>query len=103
MIKTDFEDYKLILNNNGNYGGFNGIFKKDELLLKIKNYENISKAKGIILDIQINEKMPLPVISKITLTLHDMLDINADLIFGSCTNSDLRYDEILCKILISGL
>ena len=39
MIKTDFEDYKLILNNNGNYGGFNGIFKKDELLLKIKNYE----------------------------------------------------------------
>lgn len=47
--------------------------------------------------------MPLPVISKITLTLHDMLDINADLIFGSCTNNDLRDDEILCKILISGL
>jgi len=105
-IDLDYADYKTINAHKGFTVGFNSDIipinnLEVELLQRFKKY--LAKAKGVLIKYTISEDENLLEISAIMEKLNNIVDNDAEIIFGTETDNNLKIEEYRFYILITGL
>jgi len=105
-IDLDYTDYKTINAHKGFTIGFNSdiLLINDlevELLQRFKKH--LAKAKGVLIKYTISEDKNLLDISVVMEKLNNIIDNNAEIIFGTETDNNLKIEECRFHILITGL
>ncbi|QKF73216.1 cell division protein FtsZ [Aliarcobacter faecis] len=110
-INTDFADVKTIMKHKGialmGIGKGKGENSVQDALDNAINSPLLDKvplegAKGILIHFSMSPNITLFAISSVMSTIHDKLDQNADIIFGTTTDKTLENDEIKVTIIATG-
>ena len=110
-INTDFADVKTIMKHKGialmGIGKGKGENSVQDALDNAINSPLLDKvplegAKGILIHFSMSPNITLFAISNVMSTIHDKLDQNADIIFGTTTDKTLEHDEIKVTIIATG-
>lgn len=110
-INTDFADVKTIMQHKGM--ALMGIGRakgedaaqralEDAIESPLLDKMSLSGAKGILIHFNINPNVSMFAISDIMTRIHDTIDGNAEIIFGTTTNSELDTDEVKITIVATG-
>lgn len=110
-INTDFADVKTIMKHRGvalmGIGKAKGENSAQRALEDAINSPLLDKvplegAKGILIHFNMSPEITLFAISEVMNTIHDKLEQNADIIFGTTTDKTLDKDEIKVTIIATG-
>lgn len=110
-INTDFADVKTIMKHRGvalmGIGKAKGENSAQRALEDAINSPLLDKvplegAKGILIHFNMSPEITLFAISEVMNTIHDKLEQNADIIFGTTTDKTLEKDEIKVTIIATG-
>ncbi len=63
---------------------------------------SLSGAKGILIHFNIHPQVSLFAINNVMGSIHDNIDSNAEIIFGTTTDSTLQTDEVKITIVATG-
>jgi len=110
-INVDFNDVRTIMQNRGT--ALMGIGKgrgenaaQDAMTNAIKSplldEVSLTNAKGIMIHWTFNKNLSLFAITDIMRNIHNTIDTNADIIFGTTTDDSLAVDEVKITIIATG-
>jgi len=110
-INTDFADVKTIMQHKGM--ALMGIGRAKGEGAAIQALENaidsplldkmsLSGAKGILIHFNINPQVSLFAINNVMGRIHETIDSNAEVIFGTTTDPSLEKDEVKITIVATG-
>jgi cell division protein FtsZ len=110
-INTDFADVKTIMQHKGM--ALMGIGKAKGETAAQRALENaidsplldkvsLSGAKGILIHFNIHPQVSLFAINDVMSKIHDTIDSNAEIIFGTTSDSTLETDEVKITIVATG-
>ena len=110
-INVDFNDVRTIMQNRGT--ALMGIGKgrgenaaQDAMANAIKSplldEVSLTNAKGIMIHWTFNKNLSLFAITDIMRNIHNTIDTNADIIFGTTTDDSLAVDEVKITIIATG-
>ncbi len=110
-INTDFADVKTIMQHRGMALMGIGKAKGDDAALKALNNAiesplldkmSLAGAKGILIHFNIHPQVSLFAINNVMGTIHNTIDSNAEIIFGTTSDSSLEKDEVKITIVATG-
>ncbi|AXX87358.1 cell division protein FtsZ [Malaciobacter marinus] len=110
-INTDFADVKTIMQHKGMALMGIGRAKGDDAALRaledaidspLLDKVSLSGAKGILIHFNIHPQVSLFAINNVMGSIHDNIDSNAEIIFGTTTDSTLQTDEVKITIVATG-
>ena len=110
-INTDFADVKTIMQHKGMALMGIGRAKGDDSAKRalenaidspLLDKMPLTGAKGLLIHFNVNPNVSMFAISDIMNTIHDTIDSNAEVIFGTSTNEDLDVDEVKITIVATG-
>lgn len=110
-INTDFADVKTIMKHKGvalmgigKAKGENSALRalEDAINSPLLDKVPLEGAKGILIHFNMSPNITLFAISDVMGMIHDKLDSNADIIFGTTTDKTLEPDEIKITIIATG-
>jgi cell division protein FtsZ len=110
-INTDFADVKTIMKHRGMALMGIGRAKGDDAAQKaledaidspLLDKMSLSGAKGILIHFNTNPNVSMFAISDIMSRIHDTIDGNAEVIFGTTTSDELEKDEVKITIVATG-
>ena len=110
-INTDFADVKTIMQHKGM--ALMGIGRAKGEGAAVQALENaidsplldkmsLSGAKGILIHFNINPQVSLFAINNVMSRIHETIDSNAEVIFGTTTDPSLEKDEVKITIVATG-
>ncbi|MFV0563875.1 cell division protein FtsZ [Malaciobacter mytili] len=110
-INTDFADVKTIMQHKGM--ALMGIGKakgedaaqralEDAIDSPLLDKVSLSGAKGILIHFNIHPQVSLFAINNVMGSIHDNIDSNAEIIFGTTSDSTLEKDEVKITIVATG-
>lgn len=110
-INTDFADVQTIMQHRGM--ALMGIGKakgenaaqralEDAIDSPLLDKVSLGGAKGILIHFNINPQVSLFAINDIMSRIHDTIDSNAEIIFGTTTDKSLEVDEVKITIVATG-
>ncbi len=110
-INTDFADVKTIMQHRGM--ALMGIGKakgedaaqralEDAIESPLLDKVSLGGAKGILIHFNIHPQVSLFTINNVMGTIHDTIDNNAEVIFGTTSDSTLEKDEVKITIVATG-
>jgi cell division protein FtsZ len=112
-IHLSFDDFKKIMSHGevvfsgiGEYVHENNNSLEEAIKLSLQDisldYSEINKALGILMHFEIHPDFPLVAIAEGLEIIYDNADENADIIWGTTTNSAVSENYVKVRILISG-
>jgi len=112
-IHLSFDDFKKIMSYGealfsgiGEYTHENNNPLEEAIKLSLQDasldYNAINKALGILMHFEIHPDFPLVPISEGLEIIYDNVDENADIIWGTTTNSAVSENYVKVSVLISG-
>ncbi|WP_404317751.1 cell division protein FtsZ [Malaciobacter canalis] len=110
-INTDFADVKTIMQHKGMALMGIGRAKGEDAALRaledaidspLLDKVSLSGAKGILIHFNIHPQVSLFAINNVMGSIHDNIDSNAEIIFGTTTDSTLQTDEVKITIVATG-
>ncbi|NOR56268.1 MAG: cell division protein FtsZ [Sulfurovum sp.] len=110
-INLDFADVKTVMNHRGlalmgtGYSsGASAAYDAAKIAIESPLLDNISidGAMGVLVQFDIHPDYPLNGISEAMEIIYDSADEDADVIFGTTTNSDMDIDEVKITIVATG-
>ena len=110
-INTDFADVKTIMQHRGMSLMGVGRAKGDNAAQKALNDAiesplldkvSLSGAKGILIHFNIHPQVSLFTINNVMGSIHDTIDSNAEVIFGTTSDKSLAKDEVKITIVATG-
>jgi len=110
-INTDFADVKTIMQHKGLALMGIGRAKGDDAALRaledaidspLLDKVSLSGAKGILIHFNIHPQVSLFAINNVMGTIHDTIDSNAEIIFGTTSDDSLEKDEVKITIVATG-
>jgi cell division protein FtsZ len=110
-INTDFADVKTIMQHRGMSLMGVGRAKGDNAAQKaldnaiespLLDKVSLSGAKGILIHFNIHPQVSLFTINNVMGNIHDTIDSNAEVIFGTTSDSNLAKDEVKITIVATG-
>ncbi len=110
-INTDFADVKTIMQHKGLALMGIGRAKGEDAALKaledaidspLLDKVSLSGAKGILIHFNIHPQVSLFAINNVMGTIHDTIDSNAEIIFGTTSDDSLEKDEVKITIVATG-
>ncbi len=110
-INTDFADVKTIMQHRGmalmgigKAKGENAAQKalEDAIDSPLLDKVSLSGAKGILIHFNIHPQVSLFAINDVMSSIHDTIDSNAEIIFGTTSDSTLETDEVKITIVATG-
>ncbi len=111
VINTDFADVKTIMQHRGialmGIGKAKGENASQEalnnaIISPLLDKVSLSGAKGILIHFNINPQVSLLAINDVMSTIHETIDSNAQVIFGTTTDTSLAVDEVKITIVATG-
>jgi len=110
-INTDFADVKTIMQHRGM--ALMGIGKakgedaaqralEDAIESPLLDKVSLGGAKGILIHFNIHPQVSLFTINNVMGTIHDTIDNNAEVIFGTTSDETLEKDEVKITIVATG-
>ncbi len=110
-INTDFADVKTIMQHKGM--ALMGIGKakgedaaqralEDAIDSPLLDKVSLNGAKGILIHFNIHPQVSLFAINNVMGSIHDNIDSNAEIIFGTTSDSTLEKDEVKITIVATG-
>ncbi|RXJ87045.1 cell division protein FtsZ [Arcobacter sp. CECT 8985] len=110
-INTDFADVKTIMQHKGM--ALMGIGRakgedaavhalEDAIESPLLDKVSLSGAKGILIHFNIHPQVSLFAINNVMGSIHDNIDSNAEIIFGTTSDSTLEKDEVKITIVATG-
>jgi len=110
-INTDFADVKTIMQHRGM--ALMGIGKakgedaaqralEDAIESPLLDKVSLGGAKGILIHFNIHPQVSLFTINNVMGTIHDTIDNNAEVIFGTTSDESLEKDEVKITIVATG-
>ncbi|WP_083568543.1 cell division protein FtsZ [Arcobacter sp. LA11] len=110
-INTDFADVKTIMQHRGM--ALMGIGKakgenaaqralEDAIDSPLLDKVSLGGAKGILIHFNIHPQVSLFAINDVMSSIHDTIDSNAEIIFGTTSDSTLETDEVKITIVATG-
>jgi cell division protein FtsZ len=110
-INTDFADVKTIMQHRGM--ALMGIGKakgesaaqralEDAIDSPLLDKVSLGGAKGILIHFNIHPQVSLFAINDVMSSIHDTIDSNAEIIFGTTSDSTLEKDEVKITIVATG-
>ena len=110
-INTDFADVKTIMQHRGM--ALMGIGKakgedaaqralEDAIESPLLDKVSLGGAKGILIHFNIHPQVSLFTINNVMGTIHDTIDNNAEVIFGTTSDDTLERDEVKITIVATG-
>ncbi|RXK10779.1 cell division protein FtsZ [Halarcobacter bivalviorum] len=110
-INTDFADVKTIMQHKGM--ALMGIGKakgenaaqralEDAIDSPLLDKVSLGGAKGILIHFNIHPQVSLFAINDVMSKIHDTIDSNAEIIFGTTSDSTLETDEVKITIVATG-
>ncbi|PLY05132.1 MAG: cell division protein FtsZ [Arcobacter sp.] len=110
-INTDFADVKTIMQHKGM--ALMGIGKakgenasqralEDAIDSPLLDKVSLGGAKGILIHFNIHPQVSLFAINDVMSSIHDTIDSNAEIIFGTTSDSTLETDEVKITIVATG-
>ncbi|AXX92620.1 cell division protein FtsZ [Malaciobacter molluscorum LMG 25693] len=110
-INTDFADVKTIMQHKGMALMGIGRAKGEDAALHaledaidspLLDKVSLSGAKGILIHFNIHPQVSLFAINNVMASIHDNIDSNAEIIFGTTSDSTLEKDEVKITIVATG-
>lgn len=110
-INTDFADVKTIMQHKGMaLMGIGRAKGEGAAILALENAidsplldkMSLSGAKGILIHFNINPQVSLFAINNVMGKIHETIDSNAEVIFGTTTDPSLEKDEVKITIVATG-
>ncbi|RXK01048.1 cell division protein FtsZ [Arcobacter sp. CECT 8986] len=110
-INTDFADVKTIMQHKGMALMGIGRAKGEDAALHaledaiespLLDKVSLSGAKGILIHFNIHPQVSLFAINNVMASIHDNIDLNAEIIFGTTSDSTLEKDEVKITIVATG-
>ncbi len=110
-INTDFADVKTIMQHKGMALMGIGRAKGDDSAKRalenaidspLLDKMPLTGAKGLLIHFNVNPNVSMFAISDIMNTIHDTIDSNAEVIFGTSTSESLEVDEVKITIVATG-
>jgi cell division protein FtsZ len=110
-INTDFSDVQTIMQHKGMALMGIGRAKGEDAALKaledaidspLLDKVSLSGAKGILIHFTIHPEISMFAINNVMGTIHDTIDSNAEIIFGTTTDKSLQKDEAKITIVATG-
>ncbi len=110
-INTDFADVKTIMQHRGmalmgigKAKGENAAQKalEDAIDSPLLDKVSLSGAKGILIHFNIHPQVSLFAINDVMSSIHDTIDSNAEIIFGTTSDNTLETDEVKITIVATG-
>lgn len=110
-INTDFADVKTIMQHKGMALMGIGRAKGDDAATKaldaatnspLLDKMSLSGAKGILIHFNIHPQVSLLAINDVMGRIHDTIDSNAEIIFGTTSDETLQKDEVKITIVATG-
>lgn len=110
-INTDFADVKTIMQHKGMaLMGIGRAKGEDSARLALSNAIEsplldkmpLTGAQGILIHFNVNPNVSMFAISDVMNDIHDTIDGNAEVIFGTTTNDSLAIDEVKITIVATG-
>jgi len=110
-INTDFADVKTVMQHRGmalmgigRAKGDNAAQRAlaDAIESPLLDKMSLSGAKGLLVHFNTHPQVSMFAISDIMETIHDTIDSNADVIFGTTSNETLDKDEVKITIVATG-
>ena len=103
-IIMNLEDYKSILTHNGRIDGIVGVCKINEFNKNLESIKNsILKAKGIIIKFGIHKNQSLFIITDYMSQIHDLTNIDTEIIFGTENIDDIDENLLRYEIIVTGI
>jgi len=110
-INTDFADVKTIMQHKGMALMGIGRAKGDEAAIKaledatnspLLDKMSLSGAKGILIHFNIHPQVSIFAINNVMEKIHETIDSNAEIIFGTTSDDSLQKDEVKITIVATG-
>jgi cell division protein FtsZ len=110
-INTDFADVKTIMQHRGmalmgigRAKGENAAQRalEDAIDSPLLDKVSLNGAKGILIHFNIHPQVSLFAINDVMATINDRMDSNAEIIFGTTSDSTLEKDEVKITIVATG-
>ena len=110
-INMDFADVKTIMQHKGIALMGIGRAKGEDAALRaledaidspLLDKVSLSGAKGILIHFNIHPQISLFAINNVMEKIHDTIDSNAEIIFGTTSDSSLQQDEVKITIVATG-
>ena len=110
-INTDFADVKTIMQHKGMALMGIGRAKGDDAAIKaldaatnspLLDKMSLSGAKGILIHFNIHPQISMFAINNVMEKIHDTIDSNAEIIFGTTSDESLQKDEVKITIVATG-
>ncbi len=110
-INTDFADVKTIMQHKGMALMGIGRAKGDDAAIKaldaatnspLLDKMSLSGAKGILIHFNIHPQVSIFAINNVMEKIHDTIDSNAEIIFGTTSDDSLQKDEVKITIVATG-
>ncbi len=110
-INTDFADVKTIMQHRGmslmgigKAKGENAAQKalEDAIDSPLLDKVSLTGAKGILIHFNIHPQVSLLAINDVMSSIHNTIDSNAEIIFGTTSDSTLETDEVKITIVATG-
>ena len=110
-INTDFADVKTIMQHKGmalmgigRAKGENAAHRalEDAIDSPLLDKVSLNGAKGILIHLNIHPQVSLFAINDVMGTINDRMDSNAEIIFGTTSDSTLEKDEVKITIVATG-
>lgn len=104
-IIMDLEDYKSILTHNGRIDGIVGTCKINEFdkLLDEHIKKSLSKAKALTIKFGFHKNQSLFIISNYVSEIHDLTNVDTDIIFGTEHIDDIDENLLRFEIIVTGI
>ncbi len=105
-IDLDYADYETINKHSGYCIGFNSeivLINNLEIEIIQRFEKDFNKAEGILIKYSINKNQSLLEISNIMEKINNIIDFDAEVIFGTEIDVDMNIEECKFHILITGL
>jgi cell division protein FtsZ len=110
-INTDFADVKTIMQHKGMALMGIGRAKGDDAAIKaldaatnspLLDKMSLSGAKGILIHFNIHPQISMFAINNVMEKIHETIDSNAEIIFGTTSDDSLQKDEVKITIVATG-
>jgi cell division protein FtsZ len=110
-INTDFADVKTIMQHKGMALMGIGRAKGEDAAIKalevatnspLLDKMSLSGAKGILIHFNIHPQISMFAINNVMEKIHDTIDSNAEIIFGTTSDDSLQKDEVKITIVATG-
>lgn len=103
-INIDFNDYQTILAHKGKIDGRVGVCKTSDFIdsLDEEFKASLKSAKGVLLEFKRNKNANIAQILSLMEELYELLDENAEVIFGVKDDETLEIEFICYTIIATG-